>query len=868
MIFAVPLALLGLAILPPLYFILRATPPAPQRLRFPPVALLQNMPDAEQTPHRLPLWLLLLRLAAAAALILGFAGPTLHPPKPLSGTGPILLVIDNGWAAAGSWANITDAAQRILSAAQTQNRAVAILATARDPSGAPPHLQGVLAPNAARQIIIAMQPEPWPSDRAGATLALQSASESTRIYLSDGITGGPDFPAFLKSLHPTRSLRPILPPALLGPPTATADGKLHLHAIANPSHADVLAIATTGGILGRAKFNPSGDAIFSLPPAIQNSIAKFTLDGTPTAGGTVFTDSGTRIILAGLDTGSENADSPFLGTLYFLRRALPTATQVITGSLGSLLAAKPGVIFLADTPLSPKDQAAASTFIASGGILIRFAGPLTAQAPDPLSADPLISGDRRLGGSLTWTQPAQLGAFSATGPFSGMAIDPNVTISQQILADPTHLDPATIWATLADGTPLILGKASGAGYLVNILTTANTTWSNLSLSGLYPTMLARLVALGQGVQGNPNAALRLQQEMNGYGILTPPSLNAALTPAKRTQSILSPAQPPGLYGAGTASLALNLAGHVPPPVPAALANAAPFTGTAPSHDFGPDLITLALLLLALDLCLSMARRGALPAWRPFILCALILPASAHAQSAALQTQLGYILTGDPATDQISNDGLAFLSANVSAHTSVQLGPPAALDPAQDDLGFYPLIYWPLAPGAPTPSATACTALVTYMSHGGLLIIDMPGGDSTSQGSGAGLAPGAAATFTRATACLDLPPLEPLTTASVLAHSFYIIPDFPGRFSGGPILVASSAARDADGVTPIMVSQNDWAGAWARDASGAPEQTPLPGGEDQRIIADRFGINLIIYALTGSYKADQNAAPALLDRLSP
>jgi len=79
-------------------------------------------------------------------------------------------------------------------------------------------------------------------------------------------------------------------------------------------------------------------------------------------------------------------------------------------------------------------------------------------------------------------------------------------------------------------------------------------------------------------------------------------------------------------------------------------------------------------------------------------------------------------------------------------------------------------------------------------------------------------------------------------------------------------VATPAARDADGVTPVIIGQNDWVGAWARDAAGNPEQTPIPGGDDQRLIADWFGTNLVIYALTGSYKADQANLPGLLDRL--
>jgi hypothetical protein len=109
-------------------------------------------------------------------------------------------------------------------------------------------------------------------------------------------------------------------------------------------------------------------------------------------------------------------------------------------------------------------------------------------------------------------------------------------------------------------------------------------------------------------------------------------------------------------------------------------------------------------------------------------------------------------------------------------------------------------------------------------------------------------------------------LQPLTPDNVLAHCFYIVQDFPGKFDGAPVLLATPAARDADGVTPVIITQNDWAAAWARDAAGNTEQMPIPGGDEQRQVADWFGTNLVIYALTGSYKADQANLTGLLDRL--
>jgi Domain of unknown function (DUF4159)/Aerotolerance regulator N-terminal len=865
MIFAVPLALLGLAILPPLYIILRLTPPSPRRLRFPPVSLLQNLRAAQPPPRGLPFWLLLLRLSAVTVLIFGFANPILRPPQALPGSGPVLLVIDNGWAAAATWPQRISAAQKILSAAAAKHRNVAILATARAATGTPPGIQGVFNATTAGQIISALQPEPWPVDDAGATTALRSATETTRIYLADGTSGGPAFPAFLRALRPTRILSPETLPPLLGPPSLGPNGRLTLHAISNPARANLLALSASGDILARLPFDAAGNAIIALPPPVANTIVKFTLDGPPTAGGTSLNDSSTRATRIGLATAGANAETPFLGTLYYLRRALPPGAERSIGTFAQLLANPPGLLILADIPLTGAEQNAAQAYIANGGILLRFNGPMTAATPDSLSADPLLSGDRRLGGALSWTTPETLAPFPANAPFAGLPTDPKMTVSEQVLADPTRLDPATVWATLQDGTPLVLGKAIGRGYLVNILTTANPGWSNFALSGLYPTMLARLAAIGRGIPANPALALPLRSALNAFGTLTSPGTAASLTPAARNVTI-SPGLPPGLYGTGANTIALNLGNHVPPPVAAALPNAARLGDPAPPRPLGPSLIAVALLILAVDLLISLTARGALKRWHLAVLAVLCLPVPAQAQSAALQTELGYILTHDQATDQISADGLASLSADVSARTSVQLGAPQALTPGTDDLSLYPLIYWPLLPTTPTPSPSACNALATYMNDGGLLVIDTPGGDATAPGSGAGFAPGAAAAVARITACLDLPPLEPLSPTNVLAHDFYIIPDFPGRFTGAPVLIATPPARDADGVTPVIIGQNDWAGAWARDAAGTAEQSLLPGGEAQRVIADRFGINLVIYALTGSYKADQVFAPTVLDKL--
>jgi hypothetical protein len=129
---------------------------------------------------------------------------------------------------------------------------------------------------------------------------------------------------------------------------------------------------------------------------------------------------------------------------------------------------------------------------------------------------------------------------------------------------------------------------------------------------------------------------------------------------------------------------------------------------------------------------------------------------------------------------------------------------------------------------------------------------------------------------RLIAKLDLPPLEPVPSDHVLTKTFYLLRDFPGRWDGGKVWVealppaepgaAASPARGGDGVSPVIIGGNDWAAAWAVDAQGQPVVDVAPGGARQRELAIRFGINLVMYTLTGNYKADQVHVPALLQRL--
>ena len=221
---------------------------------------------------------------------------------------------------------------------------------------------------------------------------------------------------------------------------------------------------------------------------------------------------------------------------------------------------------------SANDRDEIAKWIERGGIAVRFAGPNLAAGSDPLVPTPLRLGDRALGGVMSWGQPTALAEFPTNSPFLGIPIPKDVRISQQVLAEPTPDLADKTWARLADGTPLVTAEKRGQGYLVLIHTTANTSWSNMALSGLFVNMLQRLVTLSRGVAGDGvNKALKPWRTLDGFGRLGAPPAGAQILPADANETFKpKPTTPPGLYGDENAQVAFNIGGHVGEPKPLVL----------------------------------------------------------------------------------------------------------------------------------------------------------------------------------------------------------------------------------------------------------------------------------------------------------
>lgn len=906
--FLSPLWLIALAALPILWWLLRVTPPAPRRALFPAIRLLFQLKPREETPAQTPLWLLLLRLLIAALVILALAHPLLNPGANIASTGPVVLVVDDGWAAARHWPARRRMLGDLVDQAERNRQPVMVLATAPSAAGDLPRPSRLIPASEARSIVAALEPKAWPVDRGAARSSLDNVTmpgAANVVYLADGLADEHLAP-FLERLQRIGSVEYLAEPddglaRMLMPPTADASGLTATAARASAqgtAEAYVRALGDDGRHLAReelrwAEGQTSAQARVNLPSELRNRVARLEIEGEASAGAVVLIDERWRRRPIGLVSGGPiERQQPLLADIYYLQRALQPFAEVRVGAPQDLLKRELAVLILADTGRLPAgEQAVVEDWMKKGGMVVRFAGPRLAEANDDFVPVPLRGGGRQFGGAMSWGEPASLQAFDPSGPFAGLVIADDVKVSRQVLAEPS-LDLANkTWARLSDGTPLITYDRRSDGWLVLVHTTATPEWSSLPIAGLFVEMLQRLVALSQGVAGEASdAVLPPLSSLDGFGRLQAPSPAALGISGRDFGKVkIGPKYPPGYYGADFGRRALNLSAAVPPPRPAT---------TLPSGverrvlhesrevDTKPWLLLAALLLILADLLISLLLRGHLgpgvlrgrlargSAGVAVVLLAVTVSAAAPAQvqrttprdgddgaalSATLSTRLGYVRTGRNEVDEIARAGLIGLGAVLSRRTAIDPGQPADIDIEQDELSFYPLIYWPVVAEASAPSSAAMARVNDFLRQGGMILFD------TRDAERGGRTP-AAQRLRDILRQISLPALTPIPADHVLTKSFYLLADFPGRWTGQPVWVEQSDSRVNDGVSSVVVGAHDWAAAWAVDGQGRPSFAAVPGGEGQRETAIRFGVNLVMYALTGNYKADQVHVDAILERI--
>lgn len=908
--FTAPFLLIGLIVLPILWLLLRAVPPAPIKRRFPGVALLLGLTDAESQTDKTPWWLLLLRLLAVAGLIVGFAGPVLNPTETRGGTGDLVIALDGSWAGAPSWTAQMDRVEALLSEAATSDRRVAVVTLSDLPVGPLPFA----APSDWQNRLANLAPQPWqPTPDSIAWFDSQTGNFEA-FWLSDGIDwdGRDDLLAALEAHGPVAVFQSPRPTFGLRP-ARFEEGSIVISAVRTPIGADAVVPVTAIGLdpsgverqlqtvdLSFGAGEPVAETALILPPELRNRVTRFELTGQRSAGAVSLTDDALKRREVALISGGDDREGlNLLSPLHYLREALEPTADLIDGALEDILLANPDVIVLADVAtLTSAENDGVIGWINKGGLLLRFAGPRLAASDlgrateDPLLPVRLRAGGRSVGGAMSWGEPKALAPFSDTSPFFGLPIPDDVTVSSQVMAQPDPTLATRVIAQLADGTPLVTRKQMGLGQVVLVHVTANAEWTTLPLSGLFVQMLERLAVSTRPT--TPDAAVLEgttwlpRDVLDGYGRLQDGGALAGVDGALLATGTAGPNLRPGLYAGPDQQIAVNVINADTTLSVAAWPARIPVEGLGTIRETALKgwLLAAALGLLLIDVVASLLIGGRLRGPRADVaaaLLALVLFApdaqaqtdDAAAIAATSNVVLAHVLTGDKETDDIAAAGLLGISQTLFQRTSIEPASPVAVNLETDELAFFPFLYWPVTPDQPLPTRAAYSKLNRYLHSGGMIMFDTRDADSARFGSGSpegrklqAIARG-----------LDIPAIEPIPDDHVLTRTFYLLQDFPGRYNSRDIWVEAAplGAELAegmpfrnlnDGVTPVVIGGNDWARAWAVDRNGN-RMFPVgrgTAGERQREISLRFGVNLIMHVLTGNYKSDQVHVPALLDRL--
>lgn len=897
--FSSPWLLATILFLPLLWWILKVLPPKPKKHGFGGAYFLEDLTTTEKTSQTTPWWILLIRTLAILCFILAFAAPQEKTTKYQPSDTPLLIIIDNDWASSQQWQMMQNQARLLIEENMDYKQNVAVLTTTPFDE----QVEEIVIQNTRKEALeninslhpIALEAR---YDRILNAFERSTLPDDLAIfYFNNNVTTQKEL-NLLNHLDTHAALTLFDQEQEKAPLYwfSQKQNRLVLQRLYSNQKSETVQIHVKddkNALLASLTKNFEEDSSYididfsEIPNEIAMQMRLLTIDGQKHAAAHYWQKSNYSSKSIGIITSSTALDikqDDYLNPYLYLQKALSPYHHVALGTLPTLIE-KSDVLILADTTqLSNEDVDTIEGFIQHGGIFIRFADSYLAKGDlNELSPVELRNTDREFESVLSWQTPQHLTSFPENSPFAYLAVPDDISVSKQIVATPSLdlLDKAL--ALLEDGTPLITAKKDGQGWMVLYHVSATPEWSTLPLSGLFLKQLRILVDLSSAASQqttSSNKTIKLKEQIDAYGDLVPAQgnelpltlpLSEDFSPSTRT--------PIGIYGNAQIIKNINLGDYLK--IHSSTLENDVRTGftfetykNALNIDYKPYLLMLACFLFLCDLLyIALFNRGFISlVFLAFLTVSAAHPAQAQSNNEQITsaTYLGYIKTGDPHIDRLSQRGLETLMQETIKRTSADLAGVSAIDIMTDSLQPYPLIYWPVTSNAhayPTvlPRDTV-EKIQHYFDKGGILLIDTR--DQYGETNDGDMTYGAnTQIMKRLFYHMQTPPMIKLPGDHVLTRSFYLLSDLPGLYKGTGLWIAVTPQSKNDGVTPLIIGGNDWISAWAKNDRNIPI-IPISGqhGEQQREHAYRFGVNLILYALTGNYKDDQMHIPFILERL--
>ena len=850
-----PLFLSLLVFLPFLWRLLRHMPPAPRCVFFGGTMLLQQKAmRSEKKKHNF--WLLLLRLLAVALMIVAASQPRLFPndtvPSTTTTDTPPLLIMDLDWASGHNFAAMQEQAVTWLNG---HGAPVLLMSSAPVKLGSllPPQLMSV---RAARRWVQQQVPSPWFNDYGEAQSLLSSVRASRVIWVTHDMAQ-PDkkeFADFLANkgdltiaLTPLPNLAVVRQPHDGAAVTTIADVKSRDDASRS------LSFANHKG-RNQTTVKVSGSATIDMPPVTREPTAELIVSDQRHAAGRLLFARALPSWRLGIIASRQV--SPLLEESHYITQAAAGFSSPLTGTVQFLQQQSRVIIRTDNVTLTPEQEESLTRWVADGGHLIRFAGSRLYHLADhqprgSFALTPLQQGE------LSEQTALPLLPFTETSPLFDVSIPSDLTLTPHLLLRQQPDSPIETWAQLEGGIPWIVSRPHHKGRETLVLTTANTEWGDLVLSPLFPPLLERLTAVQTSFVADNAAASSGEWQalvtLNGYGERTPH--DDSFFASFDTTDAPSAAHPPGLYRhrLNGITVAHNLGDHIDDltpfadfPVSARFVHDGNITRAV--IDLAPYLALVALVLWLMDLWL-------LRFLSYLSLVLIVLPSASWGQvsddgwRAATHPTIGII--SQTTVPSWLHQALKGISDTTSQRTTTAMATPHIVDLQSDTLPLYPMLYWRFADGMKPLDKNQAARLNGYMEQGGILLLDVSDweGDVT--------------TMTRH---LVIPPLVPMPHDHALTRAFYLLERAP-NFNSQDVWLSRQPHPLHDHVSPLIVLNHDYARMWlayhVSRHSSSPFAAPPAASVDGAV---RFGVNLILYGLTGQYKKDQVHLDTILKRL--
>ena len=883
----------GLITLPIIFLLIKYYPPKPKKRVYSSFFLLKNIINRNTIKTNFPLWLLLFRLLICFLIILFFSDPYFKKDQQTENYENYIIISDNAWSKASNWQNYKNIVKEISLEAENNSKKIHLYLASNEDLFDPVifRSQNEISEYLNKNPPIAKQ---ITRENINEILKMNNFFKTSKVFF---IYSNYDSSSKNAQLETLRLIEENNPATIIINPVEKitylkevainnekVEIKIKRIGIYNNQDLTLEIYDKNEDILFKKKyyFNKNVDEfklIESFPIETINQFFKITILNESHAGAHYYLDDYRKSLSIGIVAENDSfIEKPLLSPIYYLKKSLDKDHIINFAPIDKLIDNNKSIIFLpSDSKLEKSDIQKLKSWIQSGGTLIKFSDKkIVSQKNLYFDGVAYFQSLREIATDFSLQNNLSIKSFEKDSIFSNLKIPADLIFKKQLIIDGFAPD-ISILASLEDQSPLITMKNLGVGKVILFHITSNNEWSNLPLSSLFRDIISRLLFIPKLQKYKNSEDLTLKSAINSFGKLAEPLKNYTLRNNFGEIKIYpSSRNPAGIYENENFSIALNLSTNL---------NTETFLSNSTEkiiikNNYQKNILKLNSLILSLifimffiDMIISiimkknllqksMLKNLNLIAFACIIFVICIGQKKIYAEENYNGIYLAYVRSEDPLLNQIANSGLEKLKEYLIERTSISPKGVKEINLATDKLFYYPLIYWQISEIVPRLNNETIEKIKNYFETGGIILFDFINLSKSFYSESETQLEILKSLFSD----LGIDSLQQVNKDHTLTRSYYLLDNYPGRFDNKILLIDTENLDKKDGVSSAVVGLNHWIGAWAVDENNYPLYQAVPGGERQRELSFRFGINLIMYALTGNYKSDQIHNKSILKRL--